>query len=266
MVSASCQKWTGGLYAAYVHLLNDEPDMVAFCGDYIYDDAGGVDNGPRDHPLEEAKDLESYRRRYALYRTDRNLQAAHALCPWVMTWDDHEVNNNYAADTPSTGQVEGFAKRRIDAYRAWWEHMPTRLAPPSDGTLPIYRELRWGKLATVLVLDGRQYRTDQGCGDGQADLCADLDDPARTMLGSDQEAWVAERLAAASADGMTWTVLLNGTIMTDMTLRFGERAQANMDQWDGYPEARKRLLRAASDARVAEPGDPHRRLPRVGGG
>jgi alkaline phosphatase D len=250
LVSASCQKWSAGLYTAYRYAVQDNPDLVVFCGDYIYEDAGGVDNGPRDHPLEAATDLDSYRRRYALYRSDPLLQAAHAACPWVVTWDDHEVFANYAGDIPAGAAQDDFRARRWAAYRAWWEHMPVRFPPPRQGVAPLYREFRWGRLATIMALDSRQHRTDQGCGDGQADLCADLEDPSRTMLGAEQEEWLAERFGAAAADGVEWVVLVNQTIMTDMTIRVGTRAQANMDQWDGYPLARRRLLEAATGADV----------------
>jgi alkaline phosphatase D len=257
---ASCQNWQAGYYGAYAHLVADRPDLVVWCGDYIYESAASA-GGPRQHDGPEAATLEGYRRRYAQYRSDPALQAAHAACPWVVTWDDHEVSGDYAGDLPGplaragdspTGA--GFLARRAAAYQAWWEHMPTRLPPPTGPELTIYRSLQWGRLAGLVVLDGRQYRSPQPCGAaGLVTLCAEREEPAGSMLGGEQEAWLAGRLRQAAAEATTWTVLVNQTLMTPLTAPTGPggAVQGNMDAWDGYPAARRRLLAAAVDAVVA---------------
>jgi alkaline phosphatase D len=251
---ASCQNWQAGYYTAYPHLVADGPDLVLWCGDYIYEPGAGGD-GPRRHEGPAADTLEGYRNRYALYRSDPNLQAAHAACPWVVTWDDHEVVDNYASSVDSAGRGgEAFANRRAAAYRAWWEHMPVRMPPPEGPNLTVHRRLRWGKLASLLVLDGRQYRSPQPCGGGLADLCPARDKDQATMLGAQQEAWLAERsFTESAAAGVTWTVLVNQVVLADFVVPIGAggREQANMDAWDGYPAARRRLLEAAKRAPVA---------------
>ncbi|MEA3217376.1 MAG: alkaline phosphatase, partial [Acidimicrobiia bacterium] len=205
----SCQNWQSGYYTAYPYLVADQPDLVVWCGDYIYEGGAGGE-GPRRHDGPAAVTLDEYRNRYALYRSDPALQGAHAACPWVVTWDDHEVVDNYAAAVDSAGRGgDDFQSRRAAAYRAWWEHMPVRLPAPRGPDLAVHREVRWGKLATLLILDGRQHRTPQPCGGGLADLCQGRDAEDATMLGADQEAWVAERFAASTAAGVVWTTLVN---------------------------------------------------------
>jgi alkaline phosphatase D len=169
----------------------------------------------------------------------------------VVTWDDHEVEDDYAGAAASGGQPgdADFTARRDAAYQAWWEHMPVRLPPPgADGTT-IYRSIRWGALAQLVVLDGRQYRSGQPCGGGFVRSCPERDLPEGTMLGAAQEAWLAARLAEAAAADVNWTVLVNQVLMTDLTVPLGDGAvQANMDACDGYPQARRRLLQAARDS------------------
>ncbi|MCB0971270.1 MAG: alkaline phosphatase D family protein, partial [Acidimicrobiales bacterium] len=245
---ASCQLRTAGHWTAYDHLVADEPDLVAFLGDYIYEYPGGTGNLAI--PLDdEPQDLADYRVLYAAYKRDPKLQAAHAAAPWVVTWDDHEVENNYAADAPENdADADGFDERRRAAYQAYWEHQPLRTEPPAeDGSLDLYRSLRWGDLAEVFVLDGRQYRTDQPCGGGVAidrTSCDDLDDADATMLGTEQEAWLTDGLTGSEA---TWKVLAQQTVMKALVL--GDIV-FNVDQWDGYPAARRRLLASIADAGI----------------
>ena len=258
IATASCQNYTAGFYTAYDDMVKQSPDLVVFLGDYIYE--GGIGTlgagTVRLHDSEEITDLVAYRNRYALYRRDPLLQKAHAACPWVVTWDDHEVENNYAGLTPQdAADVEGYAARRAAAYQAWWEHMPVRLDPPVDENLSIHRRITWGGLVNMLVLDGRQYRDDQACGDAVLQLtpaCDDAATPERTMLGSRQEAWVAENITSDAV----WSVLANQTVMTD--IRLGA-AILNYDQWDGYAPARDRLLEsvAQADNLVVLTGDIH---------
>jgi alkaline phosphatase D len=241
--AASCQHFESGFYAAHRDIAEQKPDAVLFLGDYIYEyESQPIDptkfvfrshNGPR--PIT----LDQYRQRYARYKGDPQLQAAHAATPWVCIWDDHEVENNYASNNSERNTApEAFTAQRAAAYQAWWEHMPTRLASPKPGSV-IYREFAIGSLANVFMLDGRQFRTDQACNDKvlSADPpCAETFDEARTMLGAEQEKWLLDGLKASKS---TWDIIGNQTILSDITLN---NAVLNYDQWDGYPAARKRLV------------------------
>ena len=250
VAAVSCQNYTDGFYNAYADLVEQSPDLVTFLGDYIYESGVGTLDATtvRLHNSDEIKDLVAYRNRYALYRSDPLLQAAHAVCPWVITWDDHEVENNYANLTPQdSADAEGHAARRAAAYQAWWEHMPVRLDPPTDESLTIYRQFSWGDLLNLLVVDGRQYRDDQACGDAVLSTqpaCDEALDPARTMLGAEQEKWFSENINDTTK---VWNVMANQTVMTD--IRLGA-AVLNYDQWDGYAPDRNRILSDVVDQGV----------------
>jgi alkaline phosphatase D len=231
-------------------------------GDYIYEGAARPvgDEVVRSHNGPEPMDLAAYRDRYALYKTDADLQAAHAATPWFVVWDDHEVENNYAGDHSEDPSVplDVFRLRRAAAYQAWWEHQPVRLPPPTGPDYPIYRTYPLGGLATLFLLDGRQYRTDQACGDATLDLspaCPETFAPGRTMLGEQQERWLDDGLRASRT---VWNVLGNQTMLGDLTLN---GAVLIYDQWDGYPAARQRLKDAIVGAGltnvVAVTGDFH---------
>jgi alkaline phosphatase D len=256
---ASCQAFTDGYYAAHRHLAADDPDLVLWLGDYIYEGGPGGPGAVRRHDGPEATTLTAYRSRYALYRSDPDLQAAHAAAPWAVTWDDHEVDNNYAGDRAEDGTPPPeFRRRRAAAYRAWWEHQPVRLPPPSDADYRIHRSLDAGRLLRVAILDGRQYRTDQPCG-RPFDLgptCPAVEDPAATMLGAEQEAWLDRVLSGSPA---TWNLLANQTVLTPTPIPLGAALFANLDQWDGYPAARRRLLATLARTRnpVVVTGDIH---------
>jgi alkaline phosphatase D len=257
--SASCQNYEAGFYAAHRDLAAQAPAFVVWLGDYIYEAAAGAYGAAavRSHGTAAAADLGLYRQRYARYKTDPDLQAAHAACPWFVVWDDHEVRNNYAG---LTSPDPAFAARRAAAYRAWWEHVPVRLPAPSaldaDPTAdyPIYRDARWGDLLGLALVDGRQYRSAQACsGPTAAGECAGLDDATRTMLGDAQEQWLG---ATFGSWGTTWNVLGNQTVVTDMRLA---GTVLNPDQWDGYPAAQARLLEVlgGSANAVVLTGDIH---------
>jgi alkaline phosphatase D len=233
---ASCQNWRQGFFTAWEHAPAEDPDLVVHLGDYIYESGGG--SGVRDHNSGEVVTLDEYRNRWGLYKGDPALQAVHAACPWVVTWDDHEVENNYAGLHPQdTADAPTFAARRAAAYQAWWEHQPVRLAPPSDENLRIYRTVDWGQLARFHVLDTRQHRSDQACGGTElGESCDERLEPARTLLGTDQEAWLGRSLRRSHA---AFDVLANQVVMTAMPLA---GSLINEDQWDGYPAARTRLL------------------------
>ena len=170
---ASCQNWPAGYYTAHRALAAEDVDVVHFLGDYIYENGS---QGPvRPHNSPEITTLTAYRNRYALYRGDPDLQASHAAFPWIITWDDHEVENNYAGLNPQDpADAATFAARRAVAYQAWWEHQPVRLPAPTGPDLTIRRSFDWGDLARFAVVDGRQHRSDQACGDSLGPPCPDL--------------------------------------------------------------------------------------------
>jgi alkaline phosphatase D len=253
MVFATCQHYEAGYYTAWSHVAADQPDLVVFLGDYIYE-GGRTSNParPRRHDGPEIVSLDDYRRRYGLYKSDLRLQEAHQAAPWVVTWDDHEVENNYAGLMPQNPAEAGtFAARRAAAYQAYWEHQPIR-TEPSGPDLTLYRSVTWGALADFLVVDTRQYRTDQVCGADIAEGCADRLSPANTMLGAAQLAWLQGELAAERS---RWTVVANQVAMTPMP--FG--TVFNLDQWDGYPVERSTLLGQLAGLRnaVVLTGDFH---------
>ncbi len=246
----SCSHY-GAFWAGYRDVAAANPQLVVHCGDYIYERASS--SGVRPDPLPEAVDLDGYRARYALYKGDADLQAAHSIAPWLITWDDHEVENNYQGVVPEVGsdtpEREAFLARRAAAYRAWWEHMPVRMAAPSGPDLAIYRSTAWGGLAAFHVLDTRQYRSDQICGEDGGDIgprCDAAFAPDYTVLGADQEAWLARQLGESEA---VWSSLVQQIVVQQWRFAPGNGAW-NLDQWDGYPTARDRLL----DALRAAPG------------
>ncbi|HEY3140803.1 MAG TPA: alkaline phosphatase D family protein [Acidimicrobiales bacterium] len=262
---ASCQNRQAGYWTAHKHLAEENIDLVLFLGDYIYEEAPGAP-GPNANRSPAPVDLPTYRARWADYKTDPALQAAHARCPWVCTWDDHEVSNDYADDVAQfadPADQEGrarFLDRRAAAYQAFYEHSPVRLDPPEGPDYTIYRHVLWGKLAGFYVLDGRQYRSDQACADSAilagtsaGPLCDEAKAEDRTMLGEEQEAWLGDAFEASDA---RWNVLANQTVMTTVPFASGIY---NLDQWDGYPAARDRLLEQLVD--VSNPivitGDIH---------
>lgn len=261
MAVASCQNYEQGLFTAYQHMAREEIDLVAHLGDYIYEGASNTDR-VRAHHGREVQTLDEYRARYGQYKWDPALQAAHARCPWVVTWDDHEVDNNYAGlvgenDRESEEQMR---QRRAAAYQAWWENQPVRVPRArSWADLGIWRSFAWGRTADMSVLDTRQYRSDQACGDGTRDApCGDWADPARTMLGDAQERWLIDRLGDDSAG---WQILAQQIMMAPLDWNAGPGIRTSMDQWSGYPVARGRLLQAiaerAPNRTVVLTGDIH---------
>jgi alkaline phosphatase D len=182
---ASCQNWEQGYYTAYRHLAAEDLDLVVHLGDYIYEST--APDRPRSHNGPRPTTLEEYRARHALYKTDPDLRAAHAAFPWVVTWDDHEVVNDYAGEIdPRNSPPERFRARRAAAYQAYWEHLPLRPSSMPNGPgMQLYRRLTFGNLAEFSVLDTRQYRTDQPCGVGPQPRCAGALDEAATLTGPD---------------------------------------------------------------------------------
>ncbi len=285
---ASCQRWEHGHFAAWRHLSEEQPDAVLFLGDYIYEYPGAA-RAVRHVDGNWVLSLDDYRRRYALYRSDPALQAAHAACPWWLTWDDHEVHNDYAGEQPgdSGPPVADFAARRAAAYQAWYEHMPVRaatlgraLAGLSAGPqaaagraglkagdpVRIYQRVDIGRLASLVLLDPRQHRDPQACGPAgrlgsstfDPDACPAWADPARTLLGAAQERWLDDTLARQPG---TWTVLGQSTLFGLRDNLAGPGRRLWNDGWDGYPASRRRLTDALQRHAVANPvvlgGDVH---------
>jgi alkaline phosphatase D len=258
----SCQHWEQGYYTAYSHMAREEIDLVTQLGDYIYE-YGPTAGRPRLHASAEIRTLDQYRLRYAQYKSDPLLQQAHARCPWLLTWDDHEVDNNYAGSVSENAMDadEQVRARRAAAYQAWWEHQPARVPRArSWSDLSIVRSMDWGRLARFWVLDSRQYRSDQSCDDewNRKVPCGDWSHPSRTMLGAAQERWLEQGLAASQA---RWQVLANQTMVAHFDFLPGADVGASMDDWSGYPAARTRLLRSvarhAPNRSVVITGDNH---------
>ena len=262
---ASCQQYEQGFYAAHRHMAQEELDLVVFLGDYIYESSWGRRH-VRKHEGPEPYTLDQYRNRYARYKSDADLQRCHAAFPWLVTWDDHEVDNDYANDR-SEDLDPNFLARRAAAYQAYWEHMPLRQSALPDGPhMQLYGQHDFGGLARFHVLDGRQYRDHQVCprvGRGGSNVVADLNcpsrlEPTRTLLGSKQENWLHAGLAASPA---RWNIVAQQLLMAQIDRKPGPERQFWSDGWDGYPAARTRLLRAIAERKPSNPlvigGDVH---------
>lgn len=255
-----CQHYETGFFAAYRDMAEWKPDLVIHVGDYIYEGGAAAAIGPRlqdvgggerrmseivrQHNGPEIVTLWDYRNRYALYKTDPDLQAAHAAAPWIVAMDDHEIDNNWAGDIPQDPERQTpleFQVRKIAALQAYYEHFPMEQPPVLQGLqsrLQMYGSYRLGP-AQVILLDTRQFRSDQPCGDGRKPACPETMDPKRTMLGAAQEAWVAAELQKS---GAPFNVIATQIWYTPY--RYNEApnpAVVNLDSWDGYPAARDRL-------------------------
>jgi alkaline phosphatase D len=244
---ASCQNYEQGLFTALDHLSRERCDLVTHLGDYIYERSGQEGDVRRHHGL-EVRSVEEYRTRYAQYKLDPALQAAHAMCPWLVTWDDHEVDNNYAGEIGENQMesAEQMRARRAAGYQAWWEHQPVRVPRArSWADLDIRRTTDWGEVARFWMLDTRQYRDDQACGDGQRVVpCGEWRNPARSLLGRQQEKWLADGLGASRA---RWAVLGQQVMMGPFDDLPGAETRLHMDGWGGYPASRDRVLRTIAD-------------------
>ncbi|HJV84856.1 MAG TPA: alkaline phosphatase D family protein [Noviherbaspirillum sp.] len=271
---ASCQHWEFGEYGAHRHIAVEAPDLVAFLGDYIYE------WGPYDlsHPatprrrMNVCMTLADYRARYAQYKSDPHLQASHRAAPWIVTWDDHEVANDYGNDRDELLD-SNFLARRAGAYQAFYEHMPVRLLALPDGPqrfahMQIYDRYDWGRLARFNMLDDRQYRSYHACqqpGRGGStsvtSRCAERLDPARTLLGFEQESWLYNGFASSRAQ---WNFVAQQTLMaqaSQVPVSNADDGRFWTDGWDGYPAARQRLFDNITRHRPANPmvlsGDVH---------
>ena len=257
---ASCQQYEHGYFTALDHMAKERFDLIVHLGDYIYEETWGANN-VRHHNAPEIYTLDDYRARYELYKQDLDLQAAHASAPWAVTWDDHEVDDNYAnfiaADEQTPKQL---LIRRAAAYQAFYEFMPIRLPSGRQGaSMQIYRPLQFGTLIDMTILDTRQYRNDQACGDGMKPSCDQHREPNRTLLGEAQKDWLFKRLRTSDA---TWNVMAQ-QVMMGRLLRRNEQEEEMflMDIWDGYPDERDELLARLKAAQTPNPivltGDIH---------
>jgi len=252
---ASCQRWDHGHFAAWRHMATQDLDLVLFLGDYIYEYASPP-AALRHHVGTAAQTLDDYRNRYAQYKGDPALQAAHAMAPWITVWDDHEVENDYAAGRPQGGPDPLFGARRAAATQAYWEHMPFPKAMRPRGTdMRLFDRYDWGTLARIHTLDDRQYRDVQACprpgrnGSNTVALkdCPDLLDAKRTLLGADQERWLAQGWDTSRP----WNLLAQQTLMARAS--WTDPAQGGTywtDGWDGYAPSRNRLLNEVAERKL----------------
>jgi alkaline phosphatase D len=257
----SCQNYEQGLFTAYQQMVADEPDLVLHLGDYIYEYEAGRNGKIRQHLGREIESLGEYRVRYAQYKMDPDLQAMHAACPWFVTWDDHEFDNNYA---DLISEEKGIAPahflwRRMNAYQAYYEMMPLRKRSlPAGANLQLYRRASFGRLAEFLVLDTRQYRSDQPNNDRKSPLNAEALSPRNSLLGQRQGNWLRRGLLDSQA---VWNVLAQQVMMGLVGFAKDDGLLYSMDQWPGYAAERKRLLAFLEDRRVSNPvvltGDIH---------
>jgi alkaline phosphatase D len=252
---AGCQNFEDGLYTAYRHLAREDLAFVFHYGDYIYEYrgdplrpqhwTGDVFVPVRQHAGQLLFSIDDYRRRYAQYKTDADLQRAHAAHAFFTTFDDHEIDNNWVADIDQRDTPpEVFRLRRAAAFQAWYEHMPVRRTSfPDAAAIQAYRSARFGNLAELNFLDTRQYRSDQPCDDGFKPVCADVRSAETTMLGAEQEAWLARNLQRRD---VRWNCLAQQVMMMSVDRRRSpDEAPAkimNMDTWAAYEGPRQRLF------------------------
>ncbi|WP_430382553.1 alkaline phosphatase D family protein [Streptomyces sp. P10-4] len=251
---ASCQNWQHGYFTPYADMLAQDPDVVLFVGDYIYESGPSATAVRRHEGKGEPYTLVQYRNRYAQYRTDPDLAAMHASAPWVVTFDDHEVDNDWAAEIPQDPDKQPhdkFTARMTAAFQAYYEHMPVRAsAIPTGPHIQMYRRLEFGRLARLNLLDTRQYRSDQATSQEGAEA------PSRTMLGAEQKQWLLDGLYDSPA---RWNLIASQIMMAETDLLPGDGKLWYYDAWDGYQVERNALLEEFAEIRnpVVLSGDRH---------
>lgn len=269
---AGCQAYEQGYYTAFRHLAREDLAFVYHYGDYIYEyrgdplspssGEGGISQPVRQHVGALIHSLDDYRRRYAQYKMDLDLQRAHAAHAFFMSFDDHEVDNNWVSDIDRNAiPPEIFRFRKAAAFQAWYEHMPVRRSQlPNGAAIQLYRSARFGDLAELNFLDTRQYRTNQPCGDGFQPVCAAVRAQQAAVLGAEQEAWLARNLQSRDA---RWNCLAQQVMMMsiDRRRRPDEAPEKimNMDTWASYEVPRQRLLNrlAGLENTIVLTGDEH---------
>jgi alkaline phosphatase D len=259
-----CSHYEMGYFTAFHHMAREAVDFVVHTGDYIYEYGDGGDRDSthvRHHHGDEVYTVVDYRNRYAQYKMDVDLAEAHRSAPFIVIPDDHEVCNDYAGDHDERDTPAAlFLLRRAAAYQAYYEAMPLRRSSmPAGPAMQISRRLHFGTLIDLSLLDTRQFRSPQACGDGLHTGCTEADLASRTMLGDAQERWLAGNLGDASA---TWTIVGQQvpTFARDMKA-LDPDGEFSMDKWDGYTAARQRLyarlIEAAPPNPVVLSGDVH---------
>ncbi len=254
---ASCQHYEQGYFTPYDLMAGDEPDLVIHLGDYIYESSWG--DTVRRHEGREPLSLDDYRNRHAIYKSDAALQRAHARTPWLVTWDDHEVDNDYQGlESEDYQKPEDFVKRRAAAYQAYYENMPLRrVALPDESGMQLYQRSQFGDLMQVAMIDNRQYRSPAACripedGGGQVvsvKQCPELFEDSRTMLGRDQERWLSSALSRSSA---RWNIIGNGEMFSRIKQKAPNGDEGHWtDDWNGYPSARQRLVSTLARGRAS---------------
>ncbi|GAA4594776.1 alkaline phosphatase D family protein [Planotetraspora phitsanulokensis] len=253
MAFVSCAQYEHGYFTSYRRLAEDHPDLVLHLGDYQYEYTRNTYTIPggnvRDHEGPETETLAGYRQRHAQYKADPDLQNAHAAAPWLVVWDDHELDNNWADEVPENLSIPqpNFLARREAAFRAYYENMPLRRASiPRGIDMQLYRRIRWGRLANFHMLDTRQFRDDQGCGDGYDD-CPEAVDPARSITGAEQEAWLLDGFRRSQA---RWDVIGQQVFFAQRDNNAGPAKVTSQDAWDGYVASRQRITQGWVDAEV----------------
>ncbi|MGW0245458.1 alkaline phosphatase D family protein [Nocardia goodfellowii] len=264
---ASCQSWASGYYTAYEHMSREDVDLVLHLGDYIYERAWNhrrEGTPPYTFERGESVDLRGYRLRYAQVKAEQPLQAAHAAFPWLVTMDDHEVDNNWAGDNPGLGfDISAlpplFQRRRAGAFQAMYEHQPLRLAQlPSGPDMRLHRRYRFGDLADVTMLDTRQYRSAIPCSHNPVTGCSERFATDRSILGAAQRDWLIDGLTGSPT---RWQLLGNQVAMGEVDTDPGPDVRVSTDAWDGYVADRNAVLGAAATRQagnlVVLTGDKH---------
>jgi len=266
---AGCQNYEDGYFSAYRHLAREELAFVYHYGDYIYEYRGDAVHPSRGGSLisaarlgvgRESFSIDDYRQRYALYKTDSDLQRAHAAHAFFHTYDDHEITDNWVQDLdPDGAPPELFRTRRAMGLQAWYENLPVRRSMmPRYGEVAGYRSIRYGDLVEMDILDTRQFRSDQPCGDGFKPACAEVNSTSAQVLGAEQEAWLTRNLSRRQA---RWNVLGQQVMMMSLDRRTREEPEKilNLDSWAAYEVPRRRLLSRMRglDNVVVLTGDEH---------
>lgn len=270
---ASCQRWGDGFYSAYRDMREQNLDVVMFLGDYIYEYPPSASRDVRPTTGDWVLTLDEYRDRYALHKSDPHLQAMHAQCPWIVTWDDHEVQNDYAElhSGFSGASVQDFASLRRDAYQAFYENMPVRYADfaqllnRQSDQVQVFGSTKFGQLATLYNLDNRQHRHRQACTPGDLpggarinpQYCELLGQEHRTLLGEQQEGWLKRQFERSQTQ---WNLIGQQSLVGPRNMGAGIPRVWN-DGWEGYPAARQRLIDAMHTTGLKNPvvlgGDVH---------
>ena len=270
---ASCQRWGDGFYTAYRDMREQNLDVVMFLGDYIYEYPASASRDVRETTGGWVITLDDYRARYALHKSDPHLQAMHAACPWIVTWDDHEVQNDYAELHAgfSGAPVPDFAARRRSAYQAFYENMPVRytdfarLLERQGDQVQVFGSVKFGQLATLYNLDNRQYRHRQACTPGDRagggrinpERCELLRQEYRTLLGEQQEGWLKRQFEQSQTQ---WNIIGQQSLIGPRNMG-ADMPNIWNDGWGGYPAARQRLIDSMRTTRLKNPiilgGDVH---------